>query len=377
MASHGMEAGARSRAQFRLRQEVVDTHRRSLIGGVFYLAGWLVVGSFGGAFARELGASLLVAFAFALLAAARWLVKPPEDLSRGRRWLAWSWTILLATAVCWSGVTVWAHVDPGFAPAHHAMLVCTVGYATAVAHSIAIRRAVALPAIALLIGPSLLLHGQDPADRALAISLTLYLAYLVLALGRAHREWNEHVELDWALQEQRDSYERLSRLDALTGIANRRSFQDALGSAAERARANGGHLSLLMLDLDHFKHVNDRHGHVFGDECLATFAHVLERGFDGAFVARLGGEEFAVLLETDPGGARAEAERFRAALAERPLPVAERDVAMTVSIGVGHYDARRAQNLDEFVRNADRALYRAKTEGRNRVCDAGVGPVTH
>lgn len=377
MASHGREAGARSRAQFRLRQEIVDTHRRWLIGGVFYLAGWLVVGSFGGAFARHTGTALLVALAFALLAAARWLVAPPEDLARGRRWLAWSWTIVIGTAACWSGVTVWAHLDPGFASAHNALMVCTVGYATAVAHSLAIRRAVALPAIVLLLGPSMLLHAMEPADRALAIALALYFAYLVLALGRAHREWNEHLDLDWALQEQRDSYERLSRVDALTGIANRRSFQHALGDAAERARANGGHLSLLMLDLDHFKHVNDRHGHVFGDDCLAAFAQVLARGFDGAFVARLGGEEFAVLLETDPGGARAEAERFRAAVAGQPLPVADRPVPMTVSIGVGHYDARRAQNLDEFVRNADRALYRAKAEGRNRVCDAGTGSVTH
>ena len=376
MVSHGREAGARSRAEFRLGQEIGDTYRRSLVGGAFYLVGWLLIGGYGGAFAREAWAASLVAFAFALLAAARHLVRPPRDPGRWMHWLGWNWTVVLSTALTWGAVSTWVHADAGFDSIHHAELVCTVAFATAIAHTYAMRPFIALSALALLYSPTLVAHWLDPTERAVALALSIYLLYLLLALGRSHREYLERIELDWQLRTQRDSFERLSRVDPLTGIANRRSFQDELAKSAERARNGGGPLAMLMFDLDHFKDVNDRHGHVVGDDCLVAFARELERAFDGAFVARLGGEEFAVLLRAPPDEARALAERFRAAIAARPVPLSEREVEMTVSVGLGPYDAARAQDLEEFMRNVDRALYRAKAEGRNRVCDAAVDPVS-
>ncbi|HET9482961.1 MAG TPA: GGDEF domain-containing protein [Xanthomonadales bacterium] len=368
--SNGTEAGPRSRAEFRLEREVADTHQRSLIGGVFYLVGWLLVGGYAGAFARDPAMAGLVAAVFALLAAARVLVKPPGDPARGQPWLAWNWAVVLATALTWGAVSVWVHADTGFEAVHHAALVCTVAFATAIVHTFAMRPVVALAALALLFAPTVVAYWQAPDERSVAIALSIYVLYLLLALARSAREYRARLELDWQLREQRDAYERLSRADPLTGIANRRSFQDELARAAGEARTSGEPLALLMLDLDHFKHVNDRHGHVFGDDCLVGFTRELERAFGDGFAARLGGEEFAVLLRGALVAARERAERFRSELAARPLVLPEREVAMTVSIGIGQYDAARAQNLDEFVRNVDRALYRAKAEGRDRVCDA-------
>jgi len=374
---NGRGDGARTRAQYRLAQEIADTRQRALIGGLFYLAGWLVVGGFGGAFVRHPVLATLLALAFAALAFARHVVRPPPEPLHGRRWLAWNWSVVLATATLWGGVTVWVHLDPGFDPAHAAALVCTVAYSTAVAHTYAMRPPVAIAAIALLFLPSVVLHWFARTDFPVAVALTIYLAYLMLALARSRRDYDSRLELDWQLREQRDSYERLSRIDPLTSIPNRRSFQDELQRAAEHARLEEGRLSLLMLDLDHFKYVNDRHGHIVGDDCLVAFARELERAFGDGFVARLGGEEFAVLLEEEGASARTRADEFRAWLATRPIQLAERQVAMTVSIGVGEYGAARAQNIDEFVRNVDRALYRAKTEGRDRVCDAQAAALTH
>ncbi|HVF35557.1 MAG TPA: GGDEF domain-containing protein [Candidatus Saccharimonadia bacterium] len=369
MVSDGREAGARSRAQFRLAQEISDTHRRTLVGGVFYLVGWLIVGGYGGAFERHRALATLLAAAFMLLAIARHVVLPPSDPRSGRLWLVWNWSVLIATALCWGAASLWSRLDPAFGAAQGAALLCNVALATAVAHNFAMRPALALAAMGFIFMPALAALWITGEERAVAVVLSVYVFYLLLALVRSHREYESRLELDWQLREQRDSFERLSRLDPLTGIANRRSFQDALARAAERVQANGEPLSLLMLDLDHFKYVNDRHGHVVGDHCLVAFTRELASAFGDAFVARLGGEEFAVLLPVRGRVARELAEGFRASLASRPLQLGEREVAMTVSIGVGEYHPIRGHLPEALVRHVDRALYRAKDEGRDRVCD--------
>lgn len=372
MVAHGREAGPRSRAEFRLMQETADTHRRSLVGGAFYLAGWLLVGGYGGAFAREPVVAWLVASAFVLLALARHLVRAPSDPARARAWLAWNWSVVLGTAAIWGAVTIWAHREPAFDAVHHATLICTVAYATAIAHTYAMRPPVALGAIALLFGPTVASVWLVPDERPVALALSIYCVYLLLALSRSHREYDDRAALDWLLREQRDDYERMSRLDPLTGIANRRSFQDAFADAAARARVDDRAFSLLMLDLDHFKDVNDRHGHAAGDDCLVAFARMLALWFDDAFVARLGGEEFAVLLDTGADAALARAERFRDALSNSPLALPGRELGVSVSIGVDAYAPDDGRDLDEFLRQVDRALYRAKALGRDRVCDVAA-----
>ena len=372
MESDGREAGAHDRARFRLGQEITDTHRRMLVGGVFYLVGWLIVGGYGGAFARNPGPAWLLAAAFLSLAIARHVVRPPTDLVAGRRWLVWNWAVVIATAVCWGAASLWAQIDPGFAASHSAVLLCNVALATAVAHNFAMRPALALVAMSLLFLPGVAALWFRDDQQAVAVVLTVYVFYLLLALVRSHREYESRLELDWQLREQRDSFERLSRLDPLTGIANRRSFQGELARAAERVRSRGESLSLLMLDLDHFKVINDRHGHGVGDDCLVAFARELTTAFGDAFVARLGGEEFAVLLPVRGRIARELAESFRASLASRPLRFGEREVPMTVSIGVGEYHPITGHLPEMLVRHVDRALYRAKDQGRDRVCDTSA-----
>ncbi|MDQ6607345.1 MAG: diguanylate cyclase [Actinomycetota bacterium] len=162
-----------------------------------------------------------------------------------------------------------------------------------------------------------------------------------------------------------DAWERLAReasTDSLTGIPNRRAFHERLGTEAARARRYQHTLGLVLMDLDHFKAVNDRHGHQAGDRVLVAFAQLLSAHTrDGEMVARIGGEEFALLLpETDGHGAFAAADRIRRAIERTP---AEPGLAVTVSAGV--CSSENAHDVDTLVRNADRALYRAKESGRN------------
>jgi diguanylate cyclase (GGDEF)-like protein len=170
---------------------------------------------------------------------------------------------------------------------------------------------------------------------------------------------------------------RASMTDVLTGWLNRRALIDLAAREFARCRRSGKALYVLVFDLDHFKAVNDRHGHAVGDLALchvtALAAGVL-RGCDALF--RTGGEEFAVLLDAaDATQARAAAERLRAQVESHPLHAGGRAVPMTVSVGVAALDADDA-GWEDVLARADNALYHAKQHGRNRVSVAnGSGAV--
>jgi diguanylate cyclase (GGDEF)-like protein len=202
--------------------------------------------------------------------------------------------------------------------------------------------------------------------------MLVYLAYVMLSLVRSHKDYQHRLDLDQELRDQRDLFHRQSRLDALTDLANRRHFADRLAAACAHARATGEPLALLVLDLDHFKAINDTHGHAAGDACLVAFARRLAAEFsgDGALAARLGGEEFGVLLEgEDQAQAVARAEAFRLGCLRGPIDLGGAIPAVSVSIGVATYDPARHGEGDGLFRAADRAVYGAKAAGRNRVCN--------
>ncbi|MCG3188493.1 MAG: hypothetical protein LKCHEGNO_00484 [Burkholderiaceae bacterium] len=161
----------------------------------------------------------------------------------------------------------------------------------------------------------------------------------------------------------------LARHDPLTGVANRRYFFEQAQHEFARARRHRTPLSITGIDIDHFKNVNDRHGHDGGDAVLRSFCGVAQRLIrEGELFARLGGEEFAVLLPDTPiDGASRFAQRLRRAAAEAPLALdGERTVRCTISVGVTALREADAA-VEDCLRRADAALYRAKQSGRNRV----------
>jgi two-component system, cell cycle response regulator len=172
------------------------------------------------------------------------------------------------------------------------------------------------------------------------------------------------VHLQKALLESNRRLEELSLTDSLTGIRNRRAFDERLEDSFEHARRYERPLSLVVLDVDLFKHINDTRGHDTGDAVLRGVAHLVascSRATD--FVARIGGEEFAVVLpETPLFEAMQFAEKIRARIAT--TPVAGLDV--TVSLGVANAMHSKVRNTAELFHAADQALYRAKANGRNR-----------
>jgi diguanylate cyclase (GGDEF)-like protein len=169
---------------------------------------------------------------------------------------------------------------------------------------------------------------------------------------------------------------QLASTDELTGLANHRQFYQQLAREVRRAQRYKRPLTLLMLDLDHFKGYNDRYGHLAGDHALRETGEVLRRNArDVDILARYGGEEFAVILpETDLNQAAFQAERIRAAIATHPYRGKESspDGDITVSIGVAMLTPGM-RKIEQLVHDADQALYRAKGQGRNRLELAPVG----
>jgi len=171
---------------------------------------------------------------------------------------------------------------------------------------------------------------------------------------------------------ERDSYERLSQLDSMTEVHNRRGFDQFLSAEISRCRRYGRPVSLLMMDLDDLKVINDSHGHQAGDTVLREVASTLKRSVrDSDIVARYGGDEFAVILvDTNKTEAIATANRLRGLMAMpghlSPGLSAYPIHATTVSVGVSNYPTD-AGDMDELVNKADRALYAAKASGGNNV----------
>lgn len=161
---------------------------------------------------------------------------------------------------------------------------------------------------------------------------------------------------------------RMATTDELTGISNRRSFLENSAHAVRTARRYGRPLSLIVADIDHFKSVNDTHGHAIGDEALRFFAETVGAQLrEVDLFGRLGGEEFAIMMpETDAAGAFAAAERVGEALRSSSLPAGERTLRLTASFGVVGM-SQQGGDVAALLHEADIALYEAKRTGRDRV----------
>lgn len=243
-------------------------------------------------------------------------------------------------------------------------------------------------AVVLTIGSDFLIERNFyVAPRTVTYGFALLVFGMSLALAnRFHRvladadslrrELEQRVET--RTQELSAAYSRMEELalrDGLTGLLNRRAMRDRARAGLAQARRRQSPFALAMIDVDHFKAINDTYGHAAGDQVLGHMARVLSgavRASDD--VGRWGGEEFLVLLPAaDAGEAAVAAERLREQIAATECHADARPIAVTVSIGVAILEGPRlgTTGLDVLIRVADAALYHAKAQGRNRVAVSG------
>jgi diguanylate cyclase (GGDEF)-like protein len=213
--------------------------------------------------------------------------------------------------------------------------------------------------------------SADELRRVAESTLSRFDAALAERRERQRRQFTELGAQLKQLADQLEEARKASTLDPLTGLSNRKEFDDFLQRLVELHGFVPTPACLLMIDLDGFKRLNDAHGHQAGDAALLQVATALSKTFlrKCDFVSRYGGDEFSVVMRDAPlSAARTHAERLRAAVAEIRLPGTARPTQLSLSVGIA--ELFPGEPLEEWVRRADRALYKAKEDGRDRVVEA-------
>lgn len=375
MTSTPTEVERDHRALRRLATRVSDTYARSALGGFLYLIALPPLVYVTGMYQRHALVAALVMLSLVLAAAVRWRMSPPSETAGADvqwRWVARYSLVALSSTVIWAIVQSWILIDNEIEP----LLKCvslfgTLAFSTVLGHLYTSLMRLSISGILIMFVPTMTLLWLDPEMRVPAIAMVFYAVYLTTATLRSHKDYQRRLDLGEALRNQRDMYELLSRTDALTGLSNRRTFTESLNAQVREAQwLEGAGVSLALLDIDHFKSINDRHGHIIGDEVLKHLARRLDAAFAGSdvIVARTGGEEFGLILRNvDEVEAMIRVEIFREALHAQPIVCAGVAVPVTVSIGVGRFDAETHRDDDGLYGAVDIAMYAAKQQGRNRV----------
>jgi len=196
------------------------------------------------------------------------------------------------------------------------------------------------------------------------------------------RENYSHVLFEMEYNDHKKQFEKNAYIDPLTNIYNRRYFDEQAKKMVEKAAENHQQLALMMVDLDHFKEINDMNGHLFGDDALTNTAKTLQDYFQPfeSIVARFGGDEFIVLSQVKEGeSVQTLADNLYQTLTALSLTVNNQTVQLEFSIGVSTNDHGKIQKVEELIKHADEALYKSKRNGRNQIthynhyCDVGNG----
>lgn len=358
---------------------VQDTAHRMRNGLLVYPAIWFILTWMDGYALRHVPEVLGHGLALSLASWLRWRyhqhlpVAMARDLPRARLTMR---GLSLAYNLYWGLLCALIMSAPDAPNLRWMMLVSTVGITAGGTVIVAIDAALPLIYPLVTLGPTVvtLLPQGGEVNVAIAVLTAVFFGYsLGIARLVGHDYW-ARLRGQALLEQRAQELEAQSRTDALTQIPNRLRFQEWLSQSWRDARRRREPLAIAMIDLDHFKRINDTHGHPFGDVCLQAAARVLSRALlrPCDFVARYGGEEFVVLMpNTDLEGAQAVAERLLNDIGQTVVEHRGASVRLSCSIGVAVCRPGVLDQASQLVREADQALYQAKQDGRGRVRSHG------
>jgi diguanylate cyclase (GGDEF)-like protein len=311
---------------------------------------------------------LTLCIAIARLALVLWWKRSPAARSL-EFWERLFVASLAATGLAWGGGALL--IMPPQSVVHQAVLYFfLIGMAGGAVISYAAHaRSAKVTIWTLMLPPTVwFLLQEDALRRGMALGGICYVLVAYRAVGILTFFLRRSFQLSHELSVAREAAEALARTDELTRLPNRRAFYEHGALAVEQAKRYGHPLSLLVLDIDRFKAINDGHGHAGGDGAIQAVSGLLRSSVRATDVAaRLGGEEFGVLLpETPSADALRLAERVRTGVAALRVPHQGAEIAFTCSIGVAELEPA-FETLDALMGRADHALYQAKREGRDRV----------
>ena len=352
---------------------VQDLKKRSTIGIIFYIILSVIVICADGFYTRQPFASLIFFFSnlgiclFRLihLKIARETGDNYETFNRGVFYVS-----VVITALVWGWMLAYINILDGEYVTKLLIYLCICGLcAGGVVAFIPYRTLSIIFNIAILMPVviTLLVKGLDPP---LIIMVCLFSIYMVLIAIRGNKEYWDALENEYLLEIRSRELAHLSNTDVLTGLSNRRHFNDVLDREWKRSGRNKSLLSLIILDVDYFKKINDTYGHQVGDEYLRKLAETLASVFkrDSDIVARYGGEEFTVLLvDIDATHTLQLTETALHSIATMAIDHQGEKIGTTISAGVNCCIPDHNTLSDAIILGADKALYMAKQRGRNQI----------
>ncbi|WDP91435.1 MAG: GGDEF domain-containing protein [Desulfobacter sp.] len=360
------------RPQILSSRVLVDLKKRSTIGIVFYMIAISVVIFSGNYYQRHPDFSNLFMgcmFGICIFRIAHMLLD--RHLPKSRFNNGTFMTSVILTALFWG--LGYAQFTTQQEELYNRLLmcICTVGLCAGgvVAFIPNLWLALGFNTCILLPGTTFLL--VSPEDQPQGVLFSLFFVYMIFMAARQNKEYWSALDNEYLLERKTKALKRLSNRDELTGLSNRRHFNQTFSYEWDRASRKQTTLNILICDVDHFKKVNDRHGHPAGDAYLQMTAALLQKVYKRKtdVVARYGGEEFIVLMtDESPEAALALAEEFRQRIASAHIDFENRRIRATMSIGHACTTPQARQTGQTLIALADHALYRAKASGRNRVC---------
>lgn len=356
------------------RRCVLDTAARSATGTFVYPAIWFTLVLATGTHERWPLFAWLNVLGLGGLAVLRMGLnrRLPRLLTVRQRATNWVFTLLtLLMAFYWGALTAVCMVRAPDETLSWVMLAATVGFCAGGNTMVGINPALRLTYPGLMIAPVFAVELLMPTASHLMMAALegAFGVYLVRSSRVVHDDYWQMLQTQRLSDARARSLELASLTDGLTQIPNRPHFDRQFQYEWERQCRHGAPVSVMLVDLDHFKSINDTYGHPFGDACLQAVSRALSEtmGRSTDFVARYGGEEFAVLLaQTDGEGARIVAERLLQQVREVNLSYQGAPVRITCSIGVASTVPHGSELPEALIKRADDALYRAKHHGRNR-----------
>ncbi|MFT6898721.1 MAG: diguanylate cyclase (GGDEF)-like protein [Paraglaciecola sp.] len=283
----------------------------------------------------------------------------------------WIFAILsLGHAIVLSTVFAFSMYDTRFIPILHVIILTVGGVASGALIGLVPRIKFALFNLFVLLVPSIVI-GLLLEDRYVFSVMILIFGFYIAAIGiRSHREYIRSFKIEALLDRQKSELEALNKTDALTHIYNRGYFNTQFEYQWNTGMRHNIRQTLLLIDIDHFKLINDNYGHLVGDTCLQQIAQLVNVSVNrkNDLVARFGGEEFALLLDaSDSHQAIQIAETIRQSIADCSFKHDDITFNVTVSIGVASVIPTPKMNSNRLIEAADKALYQAKDKGRNQV----------
>jgi diguanylate cyclase (GGDEF)-like protein len=283
---------------------------------------------------------------------------------------------ILFTSTIWGAGFAYFMLQDGEYYSVSLMAICTAGLCGGGVVAFYPSRMLAIAFDGLIMLPAFLVLVIRGANLSLAIMILFYFCYMVVLAFRGNEEYWTALENEVKLQEQSDTLRKLSRIDVLTGLYNRRYFDENFEAEWKRASREGTSCTVVLGDIDHFKKVNDTYGHLAGDSYLKKMAEILSSVFQRKtdVVARFGGEEFVILLpDTDLKLAYELTEKIRSIVEQTRIEYQGKHIGATVSFGIASRIPDFKDSNQTLLNMADKALYQAKQAGRNRIVLANVG----